>query len=79
MNERMNKRVRECARPQSSHVYDALSFCVDRCLCFSLVLLVAYKCACTINYASDDLQIDYYPFKSTPMHGFSRYSACIYL
>lgn len=28
-----------------------------------------YVCACTINYASDDLQIDYYPFKSTPMHG----------
>lgn len=69
-----------------------VSFCVGRTLFLSLALSASlfycwwkYVCACTINYVSDDLQIDYYPFKSTPMHGSFAHSqpifffVCIYL
>lgn len=58
---------------QSSHVYDVTLYpfvwifsfagCLFSFCCWNI-------CACTINYVSDDLQIDYYPFKSTPMHAF---------
>lgn len=71
-------------RLQSSHVYGctfcpfvrvvlSLSFSLSRSVRLARRLFSCcwwnYVCACTINYVSDDLQIDYYPFKSTPMHG----------
>lgn len=49
--------------PSSLFVPFSFAFCF---VSFHFVSLVEYMYACTINYVSDDLQIDYYPFKTTP-------------